>query len=207
MFNCRRVAVCALVAGLLAACTPQERPQPLTPAAFAPAQRTEEPTPMDPLSRADQPGTLRETPPVQTVAPPRVEGISDTVLENVKSPGADGRDPTTGPTQPAVAATGPTTIGVSSGQYLHMGGLVMEVNGTAIYANKVIKMAEPVLAARAKELDQRQFRLFAMKEIGEQIAELRDLQLVYAAAERHLDQKDKDLADRLTMHWRQTQIN
>jgi parvulin-like peptidyl-prolyl isomerase len=127
------------------------------------------------------------------------------VQENVRPPGANGADATTQPAA-ALSATRPTTVGVSSGQYYAIGGVVGIVNGTPIDANKVIKMAEPVFAARAKELDERQFRALVLQEIKKQILELRDLQLEYAAAERKLEQKDKDLADLLTAQWRQKQI-
>ena len=43
----------------------------------------------------------------------------------------------------------------------------------------------------------------ASREIESQINKLRDLQLVYAAAEKNLDAKDKSLAEILTAQWRQ----
>jgi hypothetical protein len=62
-----------------------------------------------------------------------------------------------------------------------------------------------VLVARAKELDAEHFKTVAAREIRDQIRILVREQLEYAAAERNLDQKDKDLADFLTEQWRDRQ--
>jgi len=127
----------------------------------------------EPLSPADQPGGLYNPPnPIRRQTPIQqqpVEGFSRVVQENVKAPGPGDEFPR----QPTTRATsGPTTIGTSSGQYYEIGGVVADVNGTPIYANKVISLLDPV----------------------------------FAAADRYLDQKDKDLADALTSQWRQKQI-
>jgi parvulin-like peptidyl-prolyl isomerase len=97
-------------------------------------------------------------------------------------------------------------MGASSGQYLTIGGVVSEVNGTPIYANKVLTLVEPVLAAGAKQYDAQRFRQFAIRQIRDQIEDLEYRQVEYAAAERNLDQKEKDLADTLTTNWKQQQI-
>jgi parvulin-like peptidyl-prolyl isomerase len=159
---------------------------------------------MEPLSRADQPGTLHQVtraPNAAAVAgaQPRV-GVSSMVEENVVAPAG------------AVDATQPTTtgVGISTGQYYELGGVVANVNGTPIFANKLIKVAEPALSAQAKALDERQFRTLANKQLfdpkGGTLKALVEDQLEYAAAERNLDQKDKDLADMYTTNWRTEQI-
>jgi parvulin-like peptidyl-prolyl isomerase len=211
----KSAAVIAMAAAAVSGCSHGQKAQPLTPTVFVGSGRTDRDANIDPLSRADQPGQLynnvhaEQVPSDKREATPPVEGLSKTVQENVRAPGAEAADMTSPPTPaPAPRTTAPTTTtqGASSGQYLTLGGVVMDVNGTPIYANRVIALAEPVLAARAKDLDQNQFRAIAQKELGGEIRALRDLQLEYAAAERNLDQKDKDLADQLTMQWRQKQI-
>ncbi|HYO11009.1 MAG TPA: peptidylprolyl isomerase [Tepidisphaeraceae bacterium] len=222
-----------------------EKPRPLTRAQFTPgpSNRTEKPLPQDPLSGADQPGALFNTPHTQgrpehagqggaggqagqagasgetTGAGVDQNGVSRTVQENVIPPGAARPDEVsaTGPASPASPAPAPpvpattgatagrVAPGASSGQYLTIGGVVMEVNGTPIYANRVLALVEPVLAARAKDLDEQRFRRVASDEITKQVYALRNLELEYAAAERNLDQKDKDLAEALTMQWRKRQ--
>ncbi len=202
----------SITAAALVGCSHGQKAQPLAGTVFIgqPPARTDRDVNIDPLSRADQPGQLysaraENNPRVQPNQEQPVEGLSKTVQENVKAPGADNPEIAAAPPPPSPASH-PTTAGASSGQYLTLGGVVMDVNGTPIYANKVITLAEPVLAARAKDLDQNQFRAVAQRELGAEIRALRDLQLEYAAAERNLDQKDKDLADQLTMQWRQKQI-
>jgi parvulin-like peptidyl-prolyl isomerase len=177
----------------------------LSPSAFAPSARADT-TPMAPLSRADQPGTLNPVMRGPALSPPAVGPVSPIVQENIRQNG----EPAEITSRPATAsASQPTTVGLSSGQYWEIGGVVADVNGTAIYANKLLRRAEPALAARAKDLDERQFREFARRELFGQNGTLQALvedQLEYAAAERVLDQKDKDIADFKTTEWRQEQI-
>src|SRR6185295_13960788 len=103
-------------------------------------------------------------------------------------------------------AAQPTTIGASSGQYLTIGGVVSEVNGTPIYANKVLTLIEPVLAARAKELNPKQFRQLAAYENRKQGESLEVRQLEVGGAEQNPQQKEKELADTLTTNWKQQQM-
>jgi parvulin-like peptidyl-prolyl isomerase len=195
--------ICLLLE-MMVGCAAQEKPRPLTPAVFAPSPRTQEQTPMSPLSRADQPGTLNPSRREPIPAPaPSGGNVSAIVQQNVGQ--SNELDLTT---QPAPGSR-PTTVGISSGQYLEIGGVVADVNGTPIYANKVIRRAEPALSARAKDLNEQQFRDFAKRELFGQNGTLQALvedQLEYAAAERVLDQKDKDLADNLTIQWRLQQF-
>jgi parvulin-like peptidyl-prolyl isomerase len=152
-------------------------------------------------------------------APTAVEGLSKTVQENVTAPGltAEAAEPTGsssgggggggGGAPTTTAATAPATQpGASVGEFFTIGGVVAEVNSTPIYANKVLNLVEPVLAARAKELDAQKFKLVADAELKAQRNALIRHELEYAAAERNLDQRDKDLADMLTLQWRQRQI-
>jgi hypothetical protein len=98
------------------------------------------------------------------------------------------------------------TIGLSSGQYMTLGGVVAEVNSTPIYANKILATLDPILRQKAQRLDPGNFR----REIRDDIKNTRDelirIELFYAAAQRTLDADDKRLADVLTINWRMQQI-
>jgi parvulin-like peptidyl-prolyl isomerase len=188
-------------------------PEPVIPR-LTTGGRTQKPMAADPMSGADQPGALYDNVRVELTPAERelrdraahepVEGLSKTVQENVTAPGAT----TTASTQPAAngGAAAATAPGTATGEFFTIGGVVAEVNGVPIYANKVLNLVEPVLAAQAKEMDAQRFKAVASNEIKQQMFALRNLELEYAAAERNLDQKDKDLADLLTQQWRQRQI-
>jgi parvulin-like peptidyl-prolyl isomerase len=102
--------------------------------------------------------------------------------------------------------TEPSTRGASSGQYITIGGVVAEVNGTPIYANKILKALGPTLAAEAKKLDEQRFHKTASDFIGKQVQEYISAELEFAAAERNLGAEDRTLADSLTTQWRQHKI-
>lgn len=123
-----------------------------------------------------------------------VQGIAPVVAENVKTP-TEQAGPTT--------RTSPTT---PTGQYMTIGGVVAEVNGTPIYANRVLAQVEKDLAAKARDLDADQFRRYAMQKLTEAREYCINNELEFAAAQRNLDEKDRQLADRLTTDWRQRQI-
>ena len=97
-------------------------------------------------------------------------------------------------------------IGASSGQYLTLGGVVAEVNGTPIYANKVLALNEIPFRVKAKQLDARRFQYQAMIDIKKTVRELIQGELEYAAAQRNLDPDDRRLADAATMYWRSQKI-
>lgn len=105
-----------------------------------------------------------------------------------------------------VATTNPPAIGVSLGEYQTIGGVVSEVNGNPIYANKVLKMVKAELAARAREMDETRFRAFATTEINKKIQGLQRDELVFGAADRSLAGDDRKLADFLTMQYRTQKI-
>ena len=197
------------------------------------SQRGPKDIPSDPLSSADQPGALYNNVHVE-LAPngPRpgaragqqppgngqdVQRVNSTVQENVAAPGAgaaaaaatrpagNGATTTAAAMPPPPAATQPA-IGRSSGEYYTLGGVVAEVNNTPIYANKVLTLVQPILAAQARELDAEHFRQLADNEIKKQVFELVSAQLEYAAAERNLDSKEKEIADLMTAQWRTQQI-
>ena len=205
-------------------CVRTHRGEALQAPQFGVSPRTQKPMDADPLSAADQPGALYENarndvlPPNQLSpdqqAAQQVEGLSKTVQENVTAPGVSGGEQAATPitTQPAALANGnprrhaTSTQAASVGEFFTIGGVVAEVNSTPIYANKVLNLVEPVLAARAKELDEERFKIVAQNELRQQMYALRNYELEYAAAEKNLDQRDKELADMLTLDWRRRQI-
>ncbi|MEA2708768.1 MAG: hypothetical protein QOF78_1369 [Phycisphaerales bacterium] len=166
----------------------------------------------DPMSSADQPGTMHEQKKRNDLTLPArepIEGVSKTVQENVTPSGAYGgasSQPTTAAANGDAPKPPPATRGATVGEFFTIGGVIAEVNGTAIYANKVLHLVEPVLAARAKELDRERFKMAAEKELRAQRNELVKLELEYAAAERNLEARDKDMAELLTQQWRTRQI-
>ena len=116
------------------------------------------------------------------------------------------------PSVSALAATASSepasrpAVGSSSGQYQTVGGVVAEVNGIPIYANKVLRSLRAELAAKAMELDSAQFRKFATTEINKAINGLERAELIFGAAERSLAEDEKRQAEFMTMQWRTQQI-
>jgi hypothetical protein len=131
-------------------------------------------------------------------------GVSDVVESQVKPVG-----PVTSATGPARVTTGTNglpPIGASSGQYMTVGGVVAEVNGTPIYANKVLALLDKPFREKARQLDANTFRRQAMEDIRKTIRELAMAELEYAAAQRNLDMEDRRYADAATIYWRQQKI-
>jgi hypothetical protein len=127
----------------------------------------------------------------------------------VTRPGDEVKPVTPPPTDPGPRGSGPASlpvIGASSGQYMTLGGVVAEVNGTPIYANKVLASLDPILRQKARQLDAGRFRMEAAADIRKTIEELVRVELFYAAAQRTLEPDDKRLAEGLTIQWRMQQI-
>jgi len=122
-----------------------------------------------------------------------VDKVSDVVQNEVRSSNPEG--PSTRP-----------TVGGASGQYVALGGVVAMVNEQPIYANKVLRTLDPILAAKAKELDFERFRAAATTEVGRQVQEFIRSEVEFAAAQKNLSQEDQKFADVLTMQWRQRKI-
>jgi parvulin-like peptidyl-prolyl isomerase len=87
-----------------------------------------------------------------------------------------------------------------------LGTMVAEVNGTPIFANKVLTLLEPTLRAKARELDDVHYKLAAEDFIQKQVQELVRSELEYAAAVDNLDDEARNAADALTTQWRQRQV-
>jgi peptidyl-prolyl cis-trans isomerase SurA len=167
----------------------------------APGALPDSKTSVDP---ADSGGILT-VPDLKGPAPKEVTHVSETVRENVQTPAevATQRGAESGTTVPSVSAiaTGPT-----EGEYMTLGAVVVTVNGNPIYANKVISDIAPVLSAKARELDSQSFQAVAEDEARKQIQVLERTELEFAAAQRNLDEHDRNLATQLTEQWRQQQI-
>ena len=108
------------------------------------------------------------------------------------------------PLPPADPAKIPVML--APGQYQTIGGVVSEVNGNPIYANRVMRILRGELAARAPEMDPDQFRKFAADEIRKTIESLERAELLFAAADRTLVAEDRQLAEFLTMQFRTRKI-
>lgn len=112
---------------------------------------------------------------------------------------------TSQPVRASVGPAAPTTLpaGIFGlGQFQTVGGVVSEVNGYPIYANKVLRSLQSALAAKAPQLSEQQFRAFATSEINRRIMGLQRDELVYGAADRNLEEDDRKLAEQLTMRYR-----
>lgn len=172
-----------------------------------------------PFSTVDNPGALppREphaipSPPIAPTPPPS-HGISESIQQAFPPPSPQ-EAPTTQPlaivpttqpsTQPAALATSAPTI--VPYQYMTLGTVVAKVDGTPIYANKVLQRDATVLRDLAREYDIQRFQTAARDRIDKTTHELIYDQLEYAAAERELDSDHKNMAQALTQQWRQRMI-
>ncbi len=131
-----------------------------------------------------------------------VSGISEVVSESVRPPYVPSAKPLVW--APTTTPSVPTTL--PTGQYMIVGAVVADVDGTPIYANKVLAAIEKSLATRAKELNEKAFRDFAADQIEKEVQTLGRDEVVYRAAQRALDENDRKLVDRLTTKWRQDKI-
>lgn len=88
------------------------------------------------------------------------------------------------------------------GQYVSVGAIIAEVNGSPIYADDVVRTIAPLLSARAKDLEEQPFRSLASSEINRQVDEMVRNEVAYAAADRNTSAEDKQTAERITQQWR-----
>ena len=188
-------ALCAL--SLLSACN-QNKPQPVSPEEFF-ARQSPTATPQIP---PDQPGVMpipSQQPPTAVV--PKIE--IPQAVQNVIQPNPE---PTTRPE--AIFALAPTTQPIfAPGQYLTLGCVVAEVNGTPIYANKILRLNAITLRNLAREYDITRFEIAARSLLEKTRDEQVDIELEYAAADQALDSSEKDIARGVTRQWREKQIS
>lgn len=165
--------------------------------------------PTEPYSPVDQPGALpydefRDQP--QRPAPTGDEdgaGGSSELLEGAVRPLAEPFDQTGPTTRGSGAASRPAA---APGVYMTIGGVVAEVNSVPIYADKIVSDIEPHLAAKARSLSEHQFRAFAADELRKQLTENIQSELLFAAANRLLDDDDKEQARYFAELWRKQAI-
>jgi parvulin-like peptidyl-prolyl isomerase len=112
-------------------------------------------------------------------------------------------------TSPSTAPSrnGPATApGAGTGVHLTLGSLVCEVNGAPIYAHQVIEPLAPMLAAKARQMDTAQFKMYAANEIAKMTGLLIRNELEYAIADRSLDADEKHVARALNEKFREDLI-
>jgi parvulin-like peptidyl-prolyl isomerase len=142
-------------------------------------------------------GTNEASAPGQTVT--SVSSVSKDLAAQISA-----TQPTGAPAD--AATTRVSSVKPSSGEYMTVGAVVVEVNGEPIYANKVLAKLQPVLSVEAKQRDQDNFRAFAANEIQKEVYSLINDDLIYAQANQTLNDDEKALAKKLTMDWRAQQI-
>ena len=109
--------------------------------------------------------------------------------------------PTSNPTESAALPPAATTLPTTRpGQplpntYEVVGTVVEIVNGTPIYADKVVSSIQATLSADARRMDANQFRQDAAQKILERVEALRFNYLEVAAASEALSPEDKQQAD------------
>ncbi len=214
----RKACACgagSVLAGLLTVgCGTDSKPVPLlSPAAFT-TRTGDDPSINNPL---DKPGPIQydtyrvvQTPPVQA-SPPPVE-VGRTVRELVKSPDAEARQEDAklggGPADPnaPAPATPPASGGAESYGWFLNGCVLEEINGTAIFSDKVISAIQKPLVAEAKKGGELRFRQIASSLYDNQIHVYERDELEYASAQKALEAEDEQTARAMTVQWRQKKI-
>jgi parvulin-like peptidyl-prolyl isomerase len=113
---------------------------------------------------------------------------------------------------PPVSAVSPLTAqpapvpGTSTGVYMSVGGVIAEVNGTPIYTCQVLHKIAKALTAKGRDLDETAFRRFATDEILRQRDELIRDEVIFHVALDQLDEKDRELAQVVTINMKQERI-
>lgn len=120
----------------------------------------------------------------------------------VNTPAAVQASPTTRP----VMAAMPSASSMSSGNFIVLGTVVAEANGEPVYADKILSRIEDALAAGAKRMEPREYRIAASQLIDRAIMEQITDELEFAAAQRNTTPEDQQLAAGATTMWRQKEI-
>lgn len=162
--------------------------------------------PTEPYSPVDQPGQV-----------PYDDTDRDRERDRSQQRGGVGSDDTDGVVDRAVpplaepfdASAPPATAPqgtVAPGVFMTIGGVVAEVNSVPIYADKVVSDLEVDLAAKARNLSEARFREYAAEELRKQVTENIEREMLFAAADRLLDQASKEQAKYIAEQWRQQEI-
>lgn len=206
-------------------CSSPEAPRPLTADAFV-SRRVEGRANPEPI---DQPGLVIPDgvkPQVYEGSDaPEVSEVSETVRDVVREstdvgdggaggrPGAkpraagrDGEARTGNASSTRASDEGNGSIGDPSGQYLVFGTVLSKVNNQPIYAHKVLTILNSALRAEAQQNDPAGFRQAAAYLIARQVDALEQEELVFAAAQKVLAERERALADILTARERNKEI-
>lgn len=178
-------AACQLAIGLAGGCGGSSS-QPLKPQSFYPGERRIQEDPRDEINHTQNPSgvTFPKPKPQDPLPPPKVVPANPAATQSSAQPPVD----------------------FPAGQFQLIGSVVAEVNGTPIYANKVLGMINKPLMQKAHELKYEQYRLFAMGLIQSQVQELINDEVLFAAAQRALSEEDRKMVDGMTLQWRLQQI-
>lgn len=159
--------------------------------------------------RVDGVGRFPQTPdpsadPIETpqkINPAVNQAVQGTYAEsNPPAPTTNRTDTAGGPT------TAPAAVVEGGPRSLDIGFVVMRVNGTAIYSEKILNALERPLAAEAKKNNPDNFRNLAKELLEQQVQLYKRDELEVASADLALSEQDKMLAQALTAQWRQQQI-
>ena len=107
---------------------------------------------------------------------------------------------------PSVSDEPLPTAGDPSGQYVVFGTVLSKVNNQPIYAHKVLTILNSALRAEAQQHDPASFRQTAAYLIARQVDALEQEELVFAAAQKVLAERERALADILTARERNKEI-
>lgn len=101
----------------------------------------------------------------------------------------------------------PATRPAELPEYVVLGSVVANVNGTPIYGHELVRLVSPLLRAKAKDVDENQFRQIAFTELKKQRDGLVNDELEYAAAQRNTSEDDKRQAQGMTYMFREKLIS
>lgn len=94
-----------------------------------------------------------------------------------------------------------------SSSYLVLGSIVANVNGQPIYGHELMRQVAPLLRARARDLDETQFRKLAQTELEKQRRNLIRSELEYAAAQRYTTGDEVKEAQARTFYYREQVVS
>jgi parvulin-like peptidyl-prolyl isomerase len=106
----------------------------------------------------------------------------------------------------AVAAPSPGP-GASKGVYMTVGAVLAKVNGTPIYTCQVLRRLEKEFSAKARTMNEKEFREFAGGEIARQLEEMIRDEVIFNQSLNALDEKDRELAQQIAVHIKQEKIS
>jgi parvulin-like peptidyl-prolyl isomerase len=195
-----RLMVVAGLAAVGSGCQSNEA-QPVQPQDFY-ARHSSAVAPISPL---DRPGII-SLPDVHAQAPGGPapgEATPEPTESDLKSLSST-LTPSTLPSAPLTQSA--TQPGIAENEFMTLGSVVIVVNGTPIFANKVLQQDANVLRGYARQMDLNSFEDTAREQIEKTVANLVSDELEVAAAERTLDPKDIQLAHALTTQWSQIQV-